>query len=511
MKGRIRIATVGVMVAMMVTAMTSSAGASVSTWNVKANGGFVSLSLLNAIGLTGGTSEADASSGTTTVPPSAEAFGDGLCLTVAQTSNPCPTSPSSALGQALQYAQSAVQTGANGTATPTPAGASHCLVPPLNVLVVTLSAACGIASASEDASGNPTATGTGYLANVDVSLSLGDLLGTSNLGLLPSTGSLCPSGAAPAASSTGTTGTAPASGTPLAGLLTTVNGLLGTAGLSSLLGTSVASGSSPLAPVCSILNGLVSELTGAAGLSNLLNLNANTPIVTVNVGRSDSTVTTNGSVVTAEATQKSVDINVLGMLDIQVTPTSATVSVDRTTGIATPSFTNGVLQVTTGTGVPTIITLPALSSLLNNLLSSLNVGGLLDNLVGPDFNVFGGSTTGAGTTSATATSGILDLSLLNGLVALNFGDVSASGSSTTATPLVSTLAATTPAAPAAVVPTVPAAVPNVTTVHTGEFWNGILPIILLSGMGLAGITLVSRRRLVDVARTISQRSGKTRS
>jgi hypothetical protein len=507
MKGRIRIATVGVMVAMMVTAMTSSAGASsVSTWNVGANGGFISLSLLHAIGLTGGTSEADATSA-----PSAEAFGDGLCVSLAESTNPCPTKPGDATGQALGYSQSAVQTGANGSAVPSPGSASgNCLVPVTNVLVVTLSAACGIASASEDDAGNPTATGTGYLANLSVGLSLGDLLGTNNLGSLPLVGSLCPSGTAPAASSTGTTGTTPAAGTPLAGLLGTVNTLLGGAGLSSLLGTSVASGSSPLAPVCSILNGLVSELTGAAGVSNLLNLNANTNIITINVGRSDSTVTTSGSVVTAEATQKSVDINLLGLLDIQVTPTSATVSVDRSTGIATPSFTNGVLQVTQGTGVPTIVTLPVVSNLLDSLLSSLNVSGLLDGLVGPDFNVLGGSTTGAGTTSATATSGILDLSLLNGLVALNFGDATARGSSTSATPGPVTEASVTPNAPAAVVPTVPAAVPNVTTVHTGEFWAGTLPIILLSGMGLAGITLVGRRRFIEVARTLSQRSGKTR-
>ena len=171
-----------------------------------------------------------------------------------------------------------------------------------------------------------------------------------------------------------------------------------------------------------------------------------------------------------------------------------------------------MLQVTTGSGVPTIITLPVLSNLLNQLLSSLNVGGLLDNLVGPNFNVFGGSTTqSADKTSATATSGILDLSLLNGLVALNFGDVSASGSSTTATTAaVKTLAATTPAAPAAVVPAVPGAVPNVTTVHTGEFWAGSLPIFILSAMGLAGLALIGRRRFFSVAQAVSQRLPKSR-
>ncbi len=42
-------------------------------------------------------------------------------------------------------------------------------------------------------------------------------------------------------------------------------------------------------------------------------------------------------------------------------------------------------------------------------------------------------------------------------------------------------------------------VPNVTTVHTGEFWSGTLPIILLAGMGLAGIMLIGRRRFFSVA------------
>jgi hypothetical protein len=296
-------------------------------------------------------------------------------------------------------------------------------------------------------------------------------------------------------------------------LLGTVNSLLDGAGLSELLPTSVAGGTSPLAPVCSILNGLINTLTGATGLSNLVNLNADTNILTINVGRSDSTVTTSGSVETASASQSTVDVNVLGLLDIKVTPTSATVSVDKSTGLATPSYVNGALAVTQGPGVPTVITVPVLNQLLNQLLSSLNVSGLVDDLVGPNFRVFGGgTTTSPDGTSATATSGILDLSLLGGLVNLNLGDVSASGSSTTATPAVKTLAATTPttAAPA-VVPSVPAAVPNVTTVHTGEFWSGTLPIILLSGMGLAGLTLVGRRRIFSVARALSERSHKTRA
>src|SRR5581483_1474025 len=256
MKGRIRIATVGVMAAMLATSIASSAGASVSTWNVKADGGFLSVSLLKTIGLAGGSSEADATSS-----PSAEAIGTGLCLTVADSTNPCPTSPSSVLtGQAISTTQTAVQNGANGTASPKPAGASGaCLVPPVNLAIVNLGVACGIASASEDANGNPTASGTGSVANASVSLSLGNvmgLLGVSNSAL--GTGAICPSGSAAPASSTGTSGSTPAAGSPVSGLLGTVNGILSGAGLPSLLGTSVAapSSSSPLgllAPVCSIL------------------------------------------------------------------------------------------------------------------------------------------------------------------------------------------------------------------------------------------------------------------
>jgi hypothetical protein len=46
-------------------------------------------------------------------------------------------------------------------------------------------------------------------------------------------------------------------------------------------------------------------------------------------------------------------------------------------------------------------------------------------------------------------------------------------------------------------------VPNVTTVHTGEFWSGTLPIILLAGMALAGALLIGRRRILTAARSIN--------
>jgi hypothetical protein len=45
-------------------------------------------------------------------------------------------------------------------------------------------------------------------------------------------------------------------------------------------------------------------------------------------------------------------------------------------------------------------------------------------------------------------------------------------------------------------------VPNVTAVHTGEYWAGPLPIVLLAGMGLAGLALIGRRRIASAARTL---------
>ena len=51
--------------------------------------------------------------------------------------------------------------------------------------------------------------------------------------------------------------------------------------------------------------------------------------------------------------------------------------------------------------------------------------------------------------------------------------------------------------------------PGVTTVHTGEYWAGTLPIILMGGMGLAGLLLIGRRRVASLARSLSsnRRSG----
>ncbi len=174
--------------------LTSSAGAAEQPvpdqWNVQANGGFVSLDLLNTLQFAGGGSEADASNA-----PMAEASGTGACLSAASATNPCPTSATSALsGVARNSTQDAVAKGSGITATPT--GSSACTMP-LDTGLINVDVSCGTASATEDRNGNPTASGTGSLANLSISLSLTDVLQRMLGGSLPSASSVC--GDAPAA------------------------------------------------------------------------------------------------------------------------------------------------------------------------------------------------------------------------------------------------------------------------------------------------------------------------
>ncbi|HEY2215098.1 MAG TPA: hypothetical protein VGH31_08590, partial [Acidimicrobiales bacterium] len=148
--------------------------------------------------------------------------------------------------------------------------------------------------------------------------------------------------------------------------------------------------------------------------------------------------------------------------------------------------------------VPTTIALPDLSTLLSNLLSSLGSA-----LVNPQLTTIAESATSldAAAQNGSAESADLKLNLLGGLVSLGLGDAKVTASTATAAPLVVTSPAVVATPAAAVVPTA-AVVPNVTTIHTGEFWAGTLPIFLVSGMGLAGILLIARRRVFSVARSM---------
>jgi hypothetical protein len=489
MRRRIRLATVGALAITAIAALSSTAGAATSapSYSTSANGGFISLSLLNLIGLTGGGSSANASSNGTD-----SASGTGLCATLSESATTCPTTTNATSADVLNTTANANAT----SATPsTDAPAPNCLVPPTTLLIITLEAACGRASATETASGDPTAAGSGDLASVDVSLGAA----IPGLGSLLGNGTLC--------GSTSSAGNTSATTGLVGGLLSTVNNLLG--GLNLPILSNASNGGLNLGSVCGILSGLTSELPIVGGL--LSNANSATDLLSITVGQSASTIsnstasattateTAGDKLVTTTATDEGVDVDILGMLDVKVLPNTASVTVDTTNGkVQQPTAVTGVLSLQEGSGVPTTIALPDLSNLLSNLLSSLGSA-----LVNPQLTTIAESATSldAAAQNGSAESADLKLNLLGGLVSLSLGDAKVTASTATAAPLVVTSPAVVATPAAAVVPTA-AVVPNVTTIHTGEFWAGTLPIFLVSGMGLAGILLIARRRVFSVARSM---------
>jgi hypothetical protein len=213
-------------------------------------------------------------------------------------------------------------------------------------------------------------------------------------------------------------------------------------------------------------------------------------------------------------TQQALDVNLFGLADLQVAPTTASVALDRSTGTVTPSCNAGLVSYSTSGSLPSFVSITQLTALVNQILAEAGASSALGSALGslltgiinynPDGNLLTCDTSAPGTT-ASAKVGVVNLGLLSALqggIALNVGDVSVTGTSTNATPAVATSPAA-PAAPVAAAAPAPAAVPNVTTVHTGEFWAGTLPVILLAGMGLAGLLLIARRRVASLARSLS--------
>jgi hypothetical protein len=505
---------VGLVAVTLLCAASSTAGAQSNTWNVQSNGGFVSLDLLNTLQFAGGGSEADASNA-----PMSEASGTGACLSTASSTNPCPTTPSSSLsGLASTTTQDAVAKGNGVTASPT--GSSACTVP-IDTGLLNVDVSCGTASASVDGGGNPAASGTGSLAKVSISLSLTSVLQSVLGGSLPSAASVCNN--TPAASGSAGSNSNPLSQT-VQSLLTNVNGIL-PANL-ALNPTSVAGGSN-VSGECSVLSGLLTQLNAASStspvtglvtgiLNQVLGLTggnaAGVEPLTINLGGSASTVSSSGNVVTDSVTQQAIDVSLFGLADLQVAPTTASVALDRSTGTVTPSCNAGLVSYSTSGSLPTFVNVTQLTSLFNQILAQAGASSALGSALGslltgildynPDGNLLTCDTSAPGTT-ASAKVGVLNLGLLGALqggVGLNVGDVSVTGSSTVATPAVATSPAT--ATPVAT-PAAPAAVPGVTTVHTGEYWAGTLPIVLMAGMGLSGLLLIGRRRVASLARSLS--------
>jgi hypothetical protein len=508
------------MVLAVIGAMTSVAGATttVGTWNVKADSGALDVTLLgHAVEIGGGLTEADANSGNT-----AEAMGTGLCVN-ASTPVACPTDVTSPSGASFATTQTAVQKGANGSVAPGPACAANIPLP-----LVTVTAGCGNASASE-ANGQPTAEGDGSILGGSVSMTLGNALSAMGIALPSLSDAPCAGVTTPAASSTPGSNTTPLSGAA-SSLLGTVTSITSALKLPTLLPSTVST-DSPTDSTCSILGGLVNEISGVpvlgplvAGLVNGTSLDAvtGTSLLSISAVESKSTVSTgtagNGDgTVTASAIGDSLDVNVLsGMLDIKLVPAVASDVLDTTTGSTTATCTPGLIQVTVDNGTPNLVSLQPLGTALNQLLGALEATALqplLDALLTvPAPGVLNcDDPTGNDSTNSSVSGGIANVELLpvagtGGLVGLAVNDVSASASATTdsASPTAAPAATPVATAPAVTATPAPAAatVPGVTSVHTGEFWAGTLPIILLSGMALAGMLLIGRRRILSVARSL---------
>ena len=369
--------------------------------------------------------------------------------------------PSTATGSGLTLPADS----STSTATESTPGASNSPtqvcgpLPALSVVVASVGSACGQATASEDSKGNPAATGTGSLPQVTIGSGLSALT-------------------APISSTVSTAVTSLLA--PVQTLLTSVSSTAGAA-LPTTAGIS--------------LNTLISDLEGIS-LSSVANL------ATVNLGTSTSSITTStnsagDTIETATTSTVGTSIDLLpGLLGgsplatITVGDNSATTAVDRATGAVTASDVPSDVSVTIagqtinvgeGTG-PT----PILAG--TPLASTIEVGG-------------GSATPGQGSGSAQA--GDVELDLLTGVSGgIDLDLVTSQTSADAAAAAGTTTPPTTPTATPPIVPAAASVVPNVTTVHTGEFWAGTLPIVLAAGMVLSGLLLISRRRLAAAARSL---------
>jgi len=443
--------------------MSSAAAASPGgSYTVSGNGGFVSVSALDLFGLTGAGSSVGATNN------GVHASGTGLCATdAAGTAATC------------QEASSPVTaTTANAAATPAAPSATAgptCLAPTPAVPLVTLAVACGTASATQDPTGAQTAKGSGSLGRLTIDL--GSLVAPSTLASLP----LCGSAGSPGAALTSSVG----------GLLSSVDSLLSSSGLPAL----TSSATSPLTSVCDVLGGLTSELGGLGGV--LSDLTSSTDLVTVKPGQATSTITTAPSASgdafeTVTVTTQGVEVDVLGLLDLQLSPNTASITLDTTTGaVSRPEATTGALRVTPTGAAGTNLSVPDLSGILSTLLGALGVSWPVD----PSLATMAQSTTTVAPDghSGSADAAGLNLDLLNGMLELSMGGAEVAAADAGQLPVTSAVVTPTPAPPV---------VPGVTSVHTGEFWAGPLPLVLAPAMALTGLLLIGRRRVRAAARAL---------
>ena len=397
----------------------------------------------------GGTTLVGATSsvtGSNTAPPVAKGTGT---LTPALVSSQQATATGPSTKQTL--AQSCAQ-----PAVPFPA--------PFSAFVA-LGLACSSAEAAENTTGMPTATASGEVASLSVNLS------SSALPVPVTPGSTLASGLQ---SVLGQLPTLPTGGLPLGTVLQTVAKALG-GNLTSLVSVSLGPTTSHLSVNATTAS--VTEKSSGAKITLLGGIGAGGgPLLTVTVGTS-----------------------------------AASSSLDRATGQVTNTDTGALISVTfnppTG-GAQTFNIAPGQSQ---TLLAGTPL----------EIHLAAGSasaTPGAGKGSAAATGVSIDALSGLGATGSSGGGVDVvlgtlTTSATGATPAAAPAAATpTTAPPAAVVAattgatttttpapaaasTAAAPVTGATTVHTGEFWSGALPLVLFGLAMLGGLGLVARHQL----------------
>jgi hypothetical protein len=319
--------------------------------------------------------------------------------------------------------------------------------------LVSLGIACASANAMQDSNGLASATGTGEVASLTVAPSLGAL------------------------------STLVTQGSPLAGALGQLFGSL----------PPLPSGGSPLGAVL----GTVAQASSAQ-LAYL---------VKVTVGSSSSSVNATPSAATADTQDTGVTVSLLGgigasggpLATVVIGSASTTSTLDRAAGTVKTSDTPAVVTV----DVTPPVGAPAHLQIAPGASQTILAGTPLETTIAAGDGT-AAATPGSGAGSASAEGvevdaltsvGATDSAGTNGGVG-----VKVAGSSTSANVVAAAVTPTTapPPAPApAQTPTAhtaAATVPGVTTVHTGEYWAGPLPIALGALAVLASLLLLRRPR-----------------
>ncbi len=416
--------------------------------------------LFTIVSTTAGTAWADSGPGY-----QLSAQGEGVQITLAGTTLVGGTSSASAGSSAptdaagngtltpaiTESAQASVDK--PGTSQDVPQGCAQPNPPfpaPLGSLV-SLGIACAGATATQDASGLPSATGTGEVAS---------------LAITPSSNALS---------------TLVTPGSPLAGALGQLFGTL----------PSLPTAGSPLATVLAAL--------AQASSAQL------TYLVKVTIGSSSSSVSATSSTATAGTQDASVTVSLLGgvgagggpLATIVIGSASTTATLDRSAGTVTSSDTPAVVTVNVNPPVGSPINLSIAPGTSQTILAGTP---LQTTIALGDGSATATPGSGQGTASATG----VEVDALTGVGATDSAGtnggvgVKVAGSSTTVTaqkaaavtPTTTAPQPTTAAAP--VVHTASATVPGVTSVHTGEFWAGKWPGVLAM-LAIASSLLLLRR------------------